>query len=243
MYLSQVRSSGIFAKAKTPLLSSSRMLSTVAAKIPKHCRLPGRTITVEPLQQRHAYDLSPLVTGVEHAALWKYMSKEPFLLPESFPVYISTLVESTDPLYFAITDNQTERAIGYASLMRIDASNRVVEVGNIMFSPLLARSTAGTEAMYLIAKHVFEDLGYRRYEWKCDNLNTPSKRAAERFGFTFEGIFRQHLIVKEANRDTAWFSMLDSEWPLVKRGFENWLDPQNFDQDGSQLQKLKDLRV
>ncbi|RDW85316.1 hypothetical protein BP6252_02906 [Coleophoma cylindrospora] len=243
MFLSQVRSSGIFAKAKVPLLSSYRMLSTVAAKIPEPCRLPGRTITVEPLQQQHAHDLSPVLAGAEHAALWKYMFKGPFLLPESFPAYISSIIESTDPLYFAITDNKTERAIGYASLMRIDPSNRAIEVGNIMFSPLLSRSTAGTEAMYLIAKHVFEDLGYRRYEWKCDNLNAPSKRAAERFGFTFEGIFRQHMIVKESNRDTAWFSMLDSEWPLVKRGFENWLDPRNFNQDGSQLQKLEDLRV
>lgn len=129
-------------------------------------------------------------------------------------------------------------AAGYASYMRIDSANGVVEVGNILLSPPLQRTTAATEAMYLMARHVFEDLGYRRYEWKCNALNQPSRRAALRLGFTFEGVFRQHMVVKDLNRDTAWFSILDREWPARKRAFEAWLDPANFSADGRQLHPL-----
>ena len=115
-------------------------------------------------------------------------------------------------------------------------------MGNILYSPVLQRSRAATETMYLLAKHVFEDLGYRRYEWKCHNLNAPSKRAAERLGFTFEGVFRQHMITKGRNRDTAWFSILDGEWPVVKKGFESWLDEKNFDENGLQRRRLQECR-
>jgi RimJ/RimL family protein N-acetyltransferase len=135
------------------------------------------------------------------------------------------------------------KAAGYASYMRIEPAHGVVEVGNILLSPSMQRTTAATEAMYLMARHVFEDLGYRRYEWKCNALNEPSRRAALRLGFTFEGIFRQHMVVKDQNRDTAWFSILDSEWPARKRAFEAWLDPGNFDVGGKQRQSLPEITV
>jgi RimJ/RimL family protein N-acetyltransferase len=141
-------------------------------------------------------------------------------LPESQPIYSSA------------------QAAGYASFMRIDPAHGVIEVGNILLTPRLQRTTAATEAMYLMARHVFEDLGYRRYEWKCNALNEPSRRAALRLGFTFEGIFRQHMVIKDQNRDTAWFSMLDHEWPARKRTFEAWLKPANFDEILQQRERL-----
>jgi hypothetical protein len=133
------------------------------------------------------------------------------------------------------------KAAGYASYMRIEPAQGVVEVGNILLSPILQRTTAATEAMFLMARHVFEDLGYRRYEWKCNALNEPSRRAALRYGFTYEGIFRQHMVIKHQNRDTAWFSMLDHEWPARKVAFEAWLDPANFDGNGRQLRSLQQM--
>ena len=144
-------------------------------------------------------------------------------------------------VFLAIVSESTGEAAGYASYMRIDPANGVVEVGNILMSPALQRTTAATEAMYLMARHVFDDLGYRRYEWKCNAGNGPSRRAALRYGFTFEGIFRQHMVVKGLNRDTAWFAMLDHEWPARKRAFETWLDPANFDDQGSQRQTLSEI--
>jgi RimJ/RimL family protein N-acetyltransferase len=133
------------------------------------------------------------------------------------------------------------KAAGWASYMRMEPAHGVIEVGNIMLSPALQRTRAATEAMYLMARHVFEDLGYRRYEWKCNALNEPSRRAALRYGFTFEGIFRQHMVIKDQNRNTAWFSMLDSEWPARKRVFETWLDPVNFNIEGLQQQGLTEI--
>ncbi len=145
---------------------------------------------------------------------------------------------ASDPLFSAILDRGTGLAVGIASLMRIDQKNRVIEVGGIMYSPLLQRTRGATEAMYLMARYVFEELGYRRYEWKCNSLNQPSRRAAQRLGFQYEGLFRQHMIIKGVNRDTAWFSMLDSEWPSRKAGFERWLQPENFDETGRQKSAL-----
>lgn len=155
---------------------------------------------------------------------------------------VATKSRSEDPLFFSIVHNETKTPVGWASLMRIDTKNRGIEVGNILFSPSLQRTRAATEAMYALAKYVFEELGYRRYEWKCDNFNTPSQRAARRLGFSFEGVFRQHMIYKNRTRDTAWFSMIDSEWPMIRRGFEAWLDDANFDQEGKQLHRLEELR-
>jgi len=141
---------------------------------------------------------------------------------------------SRDHFPIARLSTATCSALGYAAYMRIEPVHRVIEVGSILFTPRLQQTVLATEAMYLMARHVFEDLGYRRYEWKCNALNAPSRRAALRFGFRFEGIFRQHMIVKGRNRDTAWFSMLDSEWPERKANFERWLDPVNFAEDGRQ---------
>lgn len=170
------------------------------------------------------------------------MPSGPFTDPTSFRTFIGPMTRSTDPTYYAILDRTTNKAVGYLSLMRIDTTNRCIEVGNIMFSPTLQGTATATEAIYLLAKTVFEDLGYRRFEWKCNALNDRSRRAAERFGFVFEGVFRQHMVVKGRSRDTAWFAMLDGEWPAVKAGFEAWLDPRNFDAEGRQRRSLKSIR-
>jgi RimJ/RimL family protein N-acetyltransferase len=174
--------------------------------------------------------------------LWRYLFEGPFPTLEDFEADWRLKTESADPLFFSILDAASERPLGRASLMRIEPAHRVIEVGGILFSPALRRTAAATEAMYLMARYVFEDLGYRRYEWKCDSQNEPSRRAALRLGFTFEGIFRQHMIVKGGNRDTAWFSMLDSEWPSRKTAFERWLDDANFDSRGRQRTTLASFR-
>lgn len=146
-----------------------------------------------------------------------------------------------DQIYHAVVDVETGRAEGRVSFMRMDPANGVIETGAILFGPRLARSRGATEAIYLQARHVFDDLGYRRLEWKCDAENAPSRRAALRFGFVYEGIFRQHMVIKGRNRDTAWFAMLDHEWPARKAAFEAWLDPANFDAQGRQVRPLADF--
>ncbi len=166
------------------------------------------------------------------------MPDDPYATEATLRQSIEAKQSAADAIFLALIPASTGTAAGYASYMRIDPKNGVVEVGNILLSPVLQRTTAATEAMYLMARHVFEDLGYRRYEWKCNALNDPSRRAALRLGFTFEGIFRQHMVVKGLNRDTAWFSMLDREWPARKKAFEAWLDAANFTSDGRQRQKL-----
>jgi RimJ/RimL family protein N-acetyltransferase len=217
-------------------------VSPKPAAQPSRIVLSGTSVTLVPLTPDHTADLFDAVGGEEKRALWTYMGDGPFLSRSEFENAIVAKSKSEDPLFFAIINNETQKPIGYTTLMRIDAKSRSVEVGNIMFSPLLQRTKAATEAMYLLAKHAFVDLGYRRYEWKCDNLNGPSKRAAIRFGFTFEGIFRQHMIYKSRSRDTAWFSIVDTEWPVVQRAFEAWLHNTNFDEHGQQKHRLEDLR-
>ncbi|KAF3386849.1 Uncharacterized protein F1880_001111 [Penicillium rolfsii] len=202
----------------------------------------GHSIQLEPLTSNHINDLYPIIGQPEQASLWTYIPEGPFTDKASFTEALKAFCTSKDPFFYAIINKTTKKPTGFFSLLRIDLTNRVIEIGFIVFSTLLQRTTAATEAVYLLAKTVFEDLGYRRLEWKCNNLNAPSKKAAVRFGFTAEGIFRQHLIVKGRNRDTAWFSMLDSEWPVVKRAFEKWLDPSNFDAEGKQLASLAELR-
>ena len=174
----------------------------------------------------------------ENAGLWRWMADGPFVDRESFDAMLKAKAASEDPQFFAILDHETGAALGHAALMRYDEKNRVVEVGNIMYTHALQRTRAATEAMYLPARFVFDELGYRRYEWKCNALNEPSRRAAVRLGFTFEGIFRQHMIVKGVNRDTTWFSMLDCEWPDRKREFERWLGRANFGDDRKQRTSL-----
>ncbi|EXJ79365.1 hypothetical protein A1O3_08867 [Capronia epimyces CBS 606.96] len=217
-------------------------VSTPPGRRPAKVTLKGKTVTAKPLVPEHAGELYSLVEGEDNGHLWTYLSDEPYASLESFTEAVTAKSQSADPLFFAVASNETEKPVGWASLMRIDEKNRVVEVGHILFSPLLQRTKAATEAMYLLAKHVFEDLGYRRYEWKCDNLNLPSKRAAVRLGFTFEGVFRQHIIYKGRSRDTAWFSMIDTDWPIVKAGLEAWLDDANFDKAGQQVRRLEELR-
>lgn len=206
---------------------------------PLHVTLPGRVVTLAPLDPgEHAEALFTKTHGPGKEELWLYMGDGPFASRAAFDESLQRKAASEDPLFFAILDNATEEAVGYASYLRIEPPHRVVEVGNIVYTPQFQRTTGATEAMYLMARYVFEDLGYRRYEWKCNALNAPSRRAALRFGFTFEGIFRQHMIVKGRNRDTAWFSLLDTEWPARKAVFERWLDPANFDDAGRERSKL-----
>jgi RimJ/RimL family protein N-acetyltransferase len=185
---------------------------------------------------KHGDSLWREVGGLDKADLWRWMPDGPFETRAEFDAVLAAKSQSTDPLFFAICPNR--EALGHASYMRIEPKHRVIEVGGIMFGPALQKTRAATEAMYLMAKQAFEEMGYRRYEWKCNALNEPSRRAALRLGFQFEGIFRQHMIIKGVNRDTAWFSMLDSEWPARKAEFERWLDPANFDAQGRQLTAL-----
>jgi RimJ/RimL family protein N-acetyltransferase len=150
---------------------------------------------------------------------------------------------SADPLYFAVVDKATGRIAGRQTFMRIDAANGVVEIGAILWNGLVARRPAATEALYLFARHAFDDLGYRRFEWKCNNRNGPSKRAALRFGFVYEGLFRQHMVVKGENRDTAWFAITDAEWPARRARLQRWLSPENFSPDGRQRTSLASMPV
>jgi len=200
----------------------------------------GRYVRLVPLSaESHTADLWDGVQG--HDEVWDYLADGPYAAEADLAAAIEQKAAGTAAVFLAIVPESSGRAEGYASYMRIDPANGVLEVGNILMAPTLQKTTAATEAMYLMARHVFEDLGYRRYEWKCNADNAPSRRAALRYGFTFEGIFRQHMIVKGQNRDTAWFSMLDSEWPARRAAFEAWLDPANFDGQGRQRQTLTQI--
>lgn len=174
--------------------------------------------------------------------LWDYIPNGPFLDRSEFHIALKQRLEVPNWFIYTVINNATKRPVGSIALININLENRTIEVGYVLFSSLLQRTIAATEVMYLLASLVFDTLGYRRYEWKCDNLNEPSKRAALRLGFTFEGVFRQHMIVKGRNRDTAWFSLLDMEWPVVKEGLERWLEEGNFDEDGRQKKSLWVLR-
>ncbi len=214
------------------------------ARRPGRTTLSGRVAALAPLDPRsHSDALYEGIGGEAGNRLWQYLFEGPFADRAAFDLHLQRIAASEDPLFFAILNKASGSAVGYASYLRIEPTHRVIEVGNILYTPRLQQTTQATEAMYLMARHVFEDLGYRRYEWKCNALNAPSRRAALRFGFTFEGIFRQHMIVKGRNRDTAWFSMLDSEWPVRKANFERWLDPSNFGRDGRQKVALSRLNA
>ena len=189
---------------------------------------------------RHADDLFLASEGAPE--LWNYLAYGPFPNQQVFTEWLVERADSNDPLFYAVVDRDSGTARGMASLMRIDQDNGVIEVGHIWFAPVLQRTRQATEAIYLLARDVFDDLGYRRFEWKCDSLNLPSRRAADRFGFVFEGVFRQHMVIKDRNRDTAWFSILDGEWPVVRAAFEAWLAPANFDGEGRQRRSLAELR-
>lgn len=243
---------------------------------PSRITLKGRTVTLEPIQESHAESLFPHISGTENAWLWDYLPNEPVADVGDLRCRLAAQAKSEDPLFWTIKvhvpspppttspssttsapdwssgadPSSSSKAVGYVSFLNITPAHRSIEVGNVMYSTALQQTTAATEVIYLLARYAFRDLGYRRLEWKCNSLNEPSKRAATRYGFTFEGVFQQHNIVKGRNRDTTWFSLLDSEWVGGKEGkegrggiesaFEKWLDPSNFDAQGKQKRKLED---
>ena len=201
--------------------------------------LKGRYGRLEKLRADHAADLWKVFAGQDQ--VWTYIATSgPFASFDQFAPFIAMRAGADDPYAYAIVD-VSDHAIGYFTLMRIEPEMRVIEVGHVLYSPRLQRTPLGTEAQYLLARYAFETLRYRRYEWKCDALNAASRRAALRYGFIYEGTFRQNIIAKGRNRDNAWFSMLDSEWPARKRNFERWLAPENFDGEGRQKLSLTAL--
>ena len=218
---------------------------------PRRVTLRGRYVALEPLEaNRHSPALWSAVRGRDE--VWTWLADGPYATEADLRRALLEKETSRDAVFFALVPHSSDRsgdagsgggaAAGYASFMRIEPAHGVIEVGNILLAPSLQRTRAATEAMYLMASHVFDQLGYRRYEWKCNAENAPSRRAALRLGFTFEGIFRQHMVVKDRNRDTAWFAMLDSEWPARKAPLEAWLDPGNFDAEGVQKKRLQGHR-
>jgi RimJ/RimL family protein N-acetyltransferase len=214
------------------------------APLPARIVLEGRDVSVVPLDPTaHGDALFGGTAGRKHANLWMYMFDGPFQSRPAFDAALRRWADSTDPRFYAIVDRASGLALGRAALMRVDPVHRVIEVGSILYSRRLQRTRGATEAMYLMARYVFEELGYRRYEWKCNALNEASRVAALRLGFTFEGVFRQHMIVKGRNRDTAWYSIVDTEWPARKARFERWLSPENFDGAGRQRTSLSAMAL
>ncbi len=214
------------------------LVDAAPARHPEAVTLEGRYGRVERLAQHHDAALWNAVKG--HDQIWTYMSYGPLADFTAFSEWLAGRVQLEDPYSYAIID-ASGQAVGIATLMEIRPAMRVIEVGNILYSPSLQRTPLGTEAQYLLARYALEGLGYRRYEWKCNALNAPSRRAALRYGFVFESILRQHMIVKGRSRDTAYYSMLDCEWPKRKAAFERWLAPENFDANGKQKVSLGEL--
>lgn len=211
--------------------------------VPGAVTLEGRYCRLEPLDaERHGRDLYDAYRAAPDGRDWTYLSVGPFTEAQDYLGHVEASARSTDPRHFAVIERKTGKAVGTLALMRIEPAHGVVEVGFVTFSPLLKRTPISTEAQYLLMAYVFDELGYRRYEWKCDSLNAPSRAAAERLGFTFEGVFRQATVYKDRNRDTAWFSILDTEWPAQKQVFQAWLAADNFDEHGRQRKSLGDLR-
>ncbi len=209
---------------------------------PPNSAMVGRTCRVEPIDpERHAADLHTANMADKEDRIWSYLPYGPFADLAAYRSWMETACLNDDPLFHAIIDEATQKAVGVASYLRIDPGPGVIEVGHINYSPLLQRSVAATEAMYLMMARIFDELGYRRYEWKCDALNAGSCRAAGRLGFVYEGIFRQATIYKDRNRDTAWYAIIDKDWPAVKAAFQAWLDPGNFDGEGKQKTSLSAL--
>ena len=201
----------------------------------KYCRVEAINIS------KHAADLYEAFSADLENRIWTYMPYGPLHSTAECIQWIEETCLSDDPLFHAIIDLKSDRAVGVASFLRITPSAGVIEVGHINYAPALQRTAAATEAMFLMMERVFDQLGYRRYEWKCDALNARSRAAAERLGFTFEGIFRQATLYKGRNRDTAWYSIVDHEWPAIRTGFRDWLSPQNLDAKGQQVGSLSTL--
>jgi RimJ/RimL family protein N-acetyltransferase len=213
-----------------------------ARPLPPRSPMIGRLCRIEPINSaRHAAELHDAYQQDREGRNWTYLGYGPFDSLGAWSAWMERTCRGSDPLFHAIIDGATGRAVGMASYLRLDPGAGVIEVGHIHYSPLLQRRTAATEAMYLMMRRVFEELGYRRYEWKCDALNQPSRHAARRLGFSFEGVFRQATIYKGRNRDTAWYAIIDRDWPALAEAYERWLDPGNFDARGRQRLHLADL--
>ena len=211
---------------------------------PGRVTLEGRHCRIEPLDaDRHGAELYAAYAANTDGRDWTYMSVGPFENMDGYLDYAHKAAASTDPLHYAVIDRGTGRAVGTLALLRIDPANGAVEVGFVAFSPSLQRTPVSTEAQYLLMKYVFDALGYRRYEWKCDDLNAPSRAAAARLGFQYEGTFRQAVVYKGRNRDTAWFAVIDRDWPRLAAAFETWLAPANFDAHGAQRRSLAAIRA
>jgi RimJ/RimL family protein N-acetyltransferase len=223
-------------------MHSEELSSWKPCLLPRREAMRGRTVALEPLDAvRHA---APLWLAVEgHDELWTWLFDGPYTTEAEFTADLARKQAATEQIFFAIVPRETGTAAGYASYLRMEPAQGVIEVGSILLARALQRTTAATEAMYLMARHVFDDLGYRRYEWKCNARNEPSRRAAQRLGFTFEGVFRQHMVIKDRNRDTAWFAILDHEWPDRKAAFEAWLSPSNFNSQDRQRKDLAAFRA
>jgi RimJ/RimL family protein N-acetyltransferase len=212
------------------------------ARRPERIALEGASVALEPVDPaRHARPLYAAADGAP--AIWDYLAYGPFENRKAFTEWLEARAASDDPLFYALVDRGSGAARGMASYMRMKPDQGVIEIGHIWFAPVMQRTRQATEAIFVLARHAFEDLGYRRLEWKCDSLNAPSRRAAERFGFVYEGVFRQHMVVKGRNRDTAWYAMTDGDWPLRRAAFEAWLAADNFNPAGQQRESLSALRA
>jgi RimJ/RimL family protein N-acetyltransferase len=204
--------------------------------------LVGRYCRIEPVDvERHVQDLFEAYNEAPDGSDWTYLAVGPFRSLAEYREHLTRMAASADPRHHAVVDLATGKAIGTLALMRVDAANGVIEVGHVTYSRRLKKTRVATEAMFLLLKHVFDELGYRRFEWKCDSLNAPSRGAALRYGFSFEGIFRQAIVYRGRNRDTAWYSIIDPEWLVLSESYSQWLDERNFDAEGNQREKLADL--
>lgn len=210
--------------------------------LPKMERLEGRYVIVECLSKdKHGADLYEVYGPDSPADMWTYLFQNPVQSQEEWSALLDQMLAAQDRFYYAIVDKESGKALGTFALMRINRGSRVIEVGSVTYSPQLKRTRLATEAQYLLARYVFEELEYRRYEWKFDALNQPSRYAAERLGFIYEGTFRQAVVYKGRNRDTDWLAMIDKDWPAVKIRLEKWLSPDNFDENGQQIKALSDF--
>jgi RimJ/RimL family protein N-acetyltransferase len=227
-------------------MNHSRPVGPIVDPLPSGAKpdlrpLPGRWIRLDPLNvTAHGAQLfKPFADPDANDDVWTWMPYGPFVDQTSFLSWLKDREAARDPWFYALVKRDTGEALGMAAFMRADPTNGVIEIGNIWMAPALQRTRESTEAMYLMIRHAFDDLGVRRLEWKCDALNAPSRAAALRFGFEFEGIFKQHMIIKGRNRDTAWFAIIDKDWPTIRKGFEAWLAESNFDAKGQQKAKLQ----